>query len=124
MRRLLAVGLILAFCAPLSIVSNAANPTVPATGSYCWTKNTESDLAGYRLALTDASGAVTTADVGLTATPAAPCVPRNNAGMPDGNYSAQVFAYDLAGNRSAGSVAAPFLLDAAPPAAPAGLVVK
>jgi hypothetical protein len=118
------VALLLLFIGLLSVASTAAITSVPAKGSYCWTANTEADLAGYKLAVMDTTGKVTTTDVGLTATQAAPCMVRDQTGLPDGNYSAQVFAYDRAGNLSAGSVAVPFVLDASPPAGPAGLVVK
>jgi hypothetical protein len=122
--KIVALLLFLPLIGLLSVASPAANPTTPAKGYYCWTANIEADLAGYKLAVTDTTLKVTTTDVGLTATPAAPCVVRDQTGQPDGNYSAQVFAYDRAGNLSAGSVTIPFVLDAAPPAAPAGLVVK
>jgi len=119
---------------------SATGPTVPSKGVYCWTPNTDTHTAGYKLYLTDPSGAVTTTDVGKPTTappppdPSQSCaagavgIPRDQTGKPDGQYSAQLTAYNSSGVESAKGAAFPFVLQASldviTPAVPQGFSVK
>lgn len=114
----------------------ATGPLVPAKGVYCWMPNAETDLAGYRLYITNPANVVTVIDAGkITAAPVPPTpkqacpagtvgILRDQMGQPDGQYSMALLAYDTAGNESGKAVDFPFVLDGTAPIVPSGNVVK
>ena len=114
----------------------AVGPMVPVVGSYCLDKNSESDLAGYRIYLgltNDLSDAVMS-DFPLAQMSAddqgdstRTCATRDQTGQALGQYYVAATAYDTSGNESPPGEIVPFELiipDGIPPIAPTNLSVR
>lgn len=114
----------------------AANPAVGAKGLCCWVPNTEIDLAGYRLYITNPANVMTMIDAlkPTTALPnpnpaGKPCaagtigIVRDQTGQADGTYSDTITAYDQVGNESTKASPYVYPLDQTPPAPVTGGVV-